>query len=47
MRTLLAAALGAAALIVPAAAPPVPTSGCEIAEMLGFENVKECEDGTS
>ena len=27
------------------AAPPIPRSGCELAEFLGFQNVKECEDG--
>ena len=45
-----AVALSALALVgvaaVPASAQPIPTNGCELADFLGFENVKECETGS-
>lgn len=45
-KVLVAPALTAAftgATAAPALAGPVPTSPCEIQELLGVDNVKECE----
>ena len=54
LRRTAAVTLSALALVAVAAAPAsaapelpkVPTNGCELADLLGFENVKECESGS-